>query len=72
MNITQPVSSERLSIKMESHLLCKAGTAKMYLKKHVAFLFCSPVDLVCRGGGEPRLVFCCPFKFKIQSVSPQQ
>lgn len=42
--------SDRLCIKKESHLLCMAGTAKIDLKKHIAFLFCSPVDLVCRGG----------------------
>lgn len=39
--------SKRLSIKKESHLLWKAVTAKMGLKKDVAFLCSSPVDLVC-------------------------
>lgn len=47
MNIIQPVYQKELSSKKESHLLCKAEAAKMDLKKHVAFLCSSPVDLVC-------------------------
>ncbi len=81
MNIIQPVYQKGLSVKKESHLLCKAGAAKLDLgkkttkkKKHTS-LFCAALPLtlcVWRMCGEPRLAFCWPFKFKIQSLGPQR
>lgn len=72
MNNTEPVypKKKRVLVFWKSHI-CSARLGLPSWKKNMS-LFCAALSLtlcVWRMCGEPRLAFCWPFKFKIQSAA---